>query len=331
MDVGAEAYHHNFDADSAQFHPLHFISSTPSTSTMEINNSCSSYGVNSVGIMRAPRGDGKEAIVLVTPYNSKNIQLREALSLGLAYSIFSFLSRVTWLAKDIVWLAADSQHGEYTAVSAWLKDYHNPVFLGDSGRADFGLCSEKNIHHQRDSKHFKEANPNVFKRSGTMAAALVFKVTENKERSGRDRLDIYAEASNGQMPNLDLINTVHYLAVHREGLRVVVGTVGSLLQSSCLKLIGEILQGLSKLAKRLNPGWKFEATSAEFVEGTATLTSSIFHQVQFLIFLDIIKTENYICHRYYKSLIGVLSICRHLGCPPGPTVLFVITKWMLLL
>ena len=123
-----------------------------------------------------------------------------------------------------------------------------------------------------------------------MAAALVFKVTENKERSERDRLDIYAEASNGQMPKLDLINTVHYLAVHRQCLRVVVGTVGSLVQSSCLKLIGEILQGLSKLAKSLNPGWKLEATSAEFVEGTATLASSIFHQVQFLIFLDIIKT-----------------------------------------
>jgi len=281
VDVGAEAYHHKFDADSAQFHPLHFFSCIPITSTIGVNSSCSSFGVNSVGIIRAPRGDGKEAIVLVTPYNSENIQLPEALSLGLAYSIFSFLSRVTWLAKDIVWLAADSQHGEYTAVAAWLKDYHNPVFFGDSGRAHFGMCSEKNIHHQWDSKHFKESNSNVFKRSGTMAAALVFKVTENKERSERDRLDIYAEASNGQMPNLDLINTVHYLAVHRQGLRVVVGMVGSLLQSSCLKLIGEILQGLSKLAKSLNLRWKFAATSAEFVEGTATLASSIFHQVDF--------------------------------------------------
>lgn len=275
--MGAEAYHHRFSADSAQFHPLHFFSSTHST--LIFNNSCSSFGVNSVGIIRAPRGDGKEAIVFVTPYNSDNIQLREALSLGLAYSIFSFLSRVTWLAKDIVWVAADSKHGEYTAVSAWLKDYHNPIFFSDSGKADFGMCSEKNIYHQWGNKLFKETSSIVFKRSGTMAAALVFKVTENKGRSERDRLDIYAEASNGQMPNLDLINTVHYLAVHRQGLKVVVGMIDSLVDSKCLKLVGELLQRLGKLAKSLNPSWKFEISSAEFVEGTSTLASSIFHQV----------------------------------------------------
>lgn len=278
VDVGAEAYHHKFNADSAKFHPLHFFSYAPSPSKMETNSTCSLFGVNSVGIIRAPRGDGKEAIVLVTPYNSQNIQLFEALSLGLAYTVFSFLSRVTWLAKDIVWVAADSQHGEYTAVSAWLKEYHNPIFSGDPGKADLGICLERNIHHQRDNEHFGKTNYNVLKRSGTMAAALVFKVTENKGRSERDRLDIYAEASNGQMPNLDLINTVHYLAVHRQGLRVMVGMIGSLLDSTCLKFIGEMMQRLSKLAKSLNPKWKFETTSAEFVEGTAVLASSIFHQ-----------------------------------------------------
>ncbi|XP_020273151.1 glycosylphosphatidylinositol anchor attachment 1 protein isoform X2 [Asparagus officinalis] len=278
VDVGAEAYYHKFIADGAQFHPLHFFSCAPSTSTMETNNSCSSFGVNSVGIIRAPRGDGKEAIVLVSPYNSENIQLSDAVSLGLAYSIFSFLSRVTWLAKDIVWLAADSQHGEYTAVSAWLKDYHTPVFFSDAGKVDFGMCSVKDIHRQWENKLFKENNPNVFKRSGTMAAALVFKVTESKERSERDRLDIYAEASNGQMPNLDLINTAHYLAVHRQGLKVVVGMVDSLLHSTCLKFVGEILQSVGKLVKILNPKWKFGITSAEFVEGTSTVARSIFNQ-----------------------------------------------------
>ncbi|CAL9094299.1 unnamed protein product, partial [Musa acuminata var. zebrina] len=35
-------------------------------------------------------------------------------------------NQVTWLANDIVWLAADSRYGEYIAVDTWLKDYHNP-------------------------------------------------------------------------------------------------------------------------------------------------------------------------------------------------------------
>lgn len=92
------------------------------------NISCSSHGLNTVGIIRAPHGDGKEANVLVTPYNSLNVGPGEALSLGITYSVFSLLTQVTWLAKDIILLAADSRYEEYAAVDAWLRDYHAPVF-----------------------------------------------------------------------------------------------------------------------------------------------------------------------------------------------------------
>lgn len=277
-DVGAEVYYHTFPSHANNFNPVHFFSSIPKRVMTLSNISCTSHGVNSVGIIRAPRGDGKETIVLVTPYNPESIEQGEALSLGLAFSVFSLLSQVTWLAKDIIWLAADSRFGEYTSVDTWLKDYHNLGFFVDPREADVGMCLGTSTNSEGDKNLAEGMKSNVFKRAGTMAAALVFKVVEKKEIEDKDSLTIYAEASNGQMPNLDLINVVHYLAVYRHGLRVQIGRIGSLLGSAWLKLVGEILHGLGKYAAMFNPNWKLDVTSSDYADGTATLASSMYYQ-----------------------------------------------------
>ncbi|KAH7529213.1 hypothetical protein FEM48_Zijuj05G0160700 [Ziziphus jujuba var. spinosa] len=144
----------------------------------------------------APRGDGKEASVLVTPYNSSKINQGEALSLGIAYSVFSLLTRVTWLAKDLIWLGADSQHGEYAAVAAWLREYHTPLFTR-LRTADVEICLEiDNVHEVEESPIAERKIYDEFRHAGTMAAAFVIKVVDKKEQS-EDSLSIYAEASNG--------------------------------------------------------------------------------------------------------------------------------------
>ncbi|OVA20791.1 Gaa1-like [Macleaya cordata] len=273
----AEVYHHKFHGKISQFRPLHFFSDIPYSGIM-LENGSASHGINTVGIIRAPRGDGKEAIVFVTPYNSTKIELSEALSLGLAYSVFSLLSRVTWLAKDIVWLAADSRYGEYASVAAWLRDYHSPVFSGsDKFGADMSFGTN-NLHEHKANPTTGAGKPDVFRRAGTMAAALVFKVVDKREEIEKDTLSIYAEASNGQMPNLDLINIVHFLAVHAQGLRVKVEKVHSLLNSAWLQIMGQTLESLGKVARSLNPQWKFGISVPEYVEGTATLASSLYYQ-----------------------------------------------------
>ncbi|KAK9271801.1 hypothetical protein L1049_002165 [Liquidambar formosana] len=276
LDLGAEVNYHKFHPQSNHFHPLHFFSS-PDSEIIQDSLNCSSHGVSTVGIIRAPRGDGKEAIVLVTPYNSVNIDPADALSLGIAYSVFSLLARVTWLAKDIIWLAADSRYGEYAPVAAWLRDYHTSVFSG-SGSLNAELCRESNILHKLEENPITERKiSDVFRRAGTMAAALVIKVADGKEEV-EDTLSIYAEASNGQMPNLDLINIVNYLAVHRQGLRVKVEKLWSLLDSKWLKVVGEIFEFLGNVAKSLNPQWKFGIPVSDYIEGTATLASSLYYQ-----------------------------------------------------
>ncbi|KAK9104362.1 hypothetical protein Scep_021206 [Stephania cephalantha] len=273
----ADVYHHNFHVQKNQFHLGNFFSDSSYSWHMKENRSCSQYGINTVAIIRAPRGDGKEAIVLVSPYNSTNIRLSDALSLGLSYSIFSLLSRVNWLAKDIIWLAADSQYGEYASVAAWLKDYHNPSFL-DSDKSDDCTCPESNaLLSSKGQPNTGGSRFNVFRHAGTLAAALVFKVVDGKEET-KDTLSIYAEASNGQMPNLDLINIVNYLAVHRQGLHVKVAKLYSVLNSAWLRTVGQIFEFIGKTAKIVNPQWGFGISAADYVEGTATLASSIYYQ-----------------------------------------------------
>ncbi|GAU31852.1 hypothetical protein TSUD_114630 [Trifolium subterraneum] len=267
--LDAEVTYHKFYPQLNQFHPLHFFTS-PDSGLVSKNISCSSLGINVAGIIRAPRGDGKEAIVLVTPYSPKKVGPGEALSLGIAYSVFSLLSRVTWLAKDVIWLVADSQYGEYSAVAAWLREYQAPAFH-EADIVNSETCNDSNAIYS-DGKLYSG-----FRRAGTMAAALVIKVAEQGNHH-EDSLNIYPEASNGQMPNLDLINIVNYLGVHKQGLRIKITKMFSLLGSRWLNTLGGIFESLGQIARSLNPEWKFGISATEYVEGAATLASSLYYQ-----------------------------------------------------
>ncbi|PWA38543.1 Gaa1-like, GPI transamidase component [Artemisia annua] len=276
-NLGGEVSYHKFQNQPNKFHPLHFFTSPDAEANIG-NSSCESYATNTVGIIRAPRGDGKESIVLVTPYNPVNLSQNEALSLGIAYSAFSLLTQVSWLAKDIIWLTADSRFGQYNSVAAWLRDYHTPSF-GGVGKLHADSCHGNNgVHESKLDMIIETEVSDTFRRAGTMAAALVIKVANTGEESGQDSLNIYAEASNGQMPNLDLINIVSYLAIHGQGLHVKLEKLKSLLDSKWLKFIGELFESVGKIARSLNPQWKFGIPANEYVEGSATLVSSLYNQ-----------------------------------------------------
>lgn len=275
MELGGEVSYHKFQSISDNLHPLQFFLG-PDAGIVRENYSCTSYGINTVGIIRAPHGDGKEAIVMVTPYNSVKTTMTEALSLGVAYSVISLLSRVNWLAKDIIWLAADSRHGEYAAVAAWLRDYYT-LSCGDL-KQNLDICGTSSSRVPELTPVKGDGVSNGFRRAGTMAAALVIKVADSNTKTEKNVLKIYAEASNGQMPNLDLINIVNYLAVHGQGLQVRVEKIWSLLDFWWLHRLGELLELLGKVARSLNPDWKFGIPVSDYVEGCATLASSLYNQ-----------------------------------------------------
>ncbi|KAL6587455.1 hypothetical protein OROMI_000433 [Orobanche minor] len=274
-ELGGEVSYHKFRPSSNKFYPLHFFLG-PDAGIIKDNYTCSSYVINTVGIIRAPHGDGKEAIVIVTPFNSINITNGEALSLGVAHSVFSLLSRVAWLAKDVIWLAIDSKHGEYAAVDSWLRDYHT-LSTGDL-KPYQEICHADTFPAHKTTRAKGDVLANGFRRAGTMTAALVIKVADNGIEFRNDVLNIYAEASNGQMPNLDLINVVNYLAVHGQSLQVRVDKIWPLLASRWLNSVGRVLEVVGKVGKSLNPQWKFGIPVADYVDGCATLASSLYNQ-----------------------------------------------------
>lgn len=284
--MGADFYLHPFYPPDPTFSSLHFWSSHPSFVKLMSSNAKSGLlaserlGVNIAGILRAPQGDGNEAIVLVTPYNAESLTDADTFSLGLGLSLLHLLGKAPWLAKDIIWLAADSHYGPHTAVSAWLKDYHEPALLGGpifkdlSSQLDFysGFLDESFA-----AEVLEESRLGDFKRAGVIAAGVVFNMQGIQGRFSGDFLTVYAEGPNGQMPNLDLINVVNNLAVYREGLHMKLDTASTMLEWKWLQIAGQVFEKLGQIAATLNVG-KFGLPASEYVQGAATLTRSLILQ-----------------------------------------------------
>ncbi|OQS01627.1 transmembrane protein [Achlya hypogyna] len=142
---------------------------------------------NVYAILRAaPLADGKESVVLVAQYPNIPATAKNgysALSVGMA--LLRHLGGVKWLAKDVVLLLTDDgpddgRYGHSPGVEAWLEDYHNDPFAP---------------HNAALEMH-----------AGVIRAAI------NLETSGDDHrynaVGIFGAGVNGQLPNLDMINTV---------------------------------------------------------------------------------------------------------------------------
>ncbi|ETP02525.1 hypothetical protein F441_20425 [Phytophthora nicotianae CJ01A1] len=141
---------------------------------------------NVYGILRAsPLADGKEAIVLVTHYRNIGTDSGENSGLSLGLALLKYLSRAKWLAKDVILLAADDgvldgSDGYASGKEAWLQAYHlDPVDSGLQGVLPM--------------------------RAGVIRAAVNLETLYNSRHV--DSVGIYTAGMNGQLPNLDLVNT----------------------------------------------------------------------------------------------------------------------------
>ena len=134
------------------------------------------HGRNVYGILRAPRTAGTEAVVLSSPFrsepSSENTLAGIALMLGLAKA---FREHTYW-AKDIIFLIAED---DTIGMQAWLSAYHHT-------RNEFIVPGE------------------LLGKSGSIQAALNLEVGTDKI----SHVDLNIEGLNGQLPNLDLVNTV---------------------------------------------------------------------------------------------------------------------------
>ncbi|KAI9910100.1 hypothetical protein PsorP6_010862 [Peronosclerospora sorghi] len=141
---------------------------------------------NVYGILRAaPFGDGKESIVLVTHYRHMGLDSGSYTSVSLGLALLQYLAHAKWLAKDVILLAADDgpldgADGDAAGTRAWLDAYHmDPLETDPDARLPM--------------------------RAGLVRAALNLETltcTHDVHAVG-----VYAAGANGQLPNLDLVNT----------------------------------------------------------------------------------------------------------------------------
>eukprot|EP00727_Mastigamoeba_balamuthi_P013846 m51a1_g9084 putative glycosylphosphatidylinositol anchor attachment (628) ;mRNA; f:34272-36281 len=133
-----------------------------------------------VGLVRSARGDGKEAVALAVRFDPAD-PWASSDAAGAALSLASLLARQRWLAKDVVVALLE---GSDAAVPLWLADPRAP---GSPAGAS------------------------------ALQEALVLRLSRAGGAPGASRLAVLVDGANGQLPNLDLLNSVARVAA-REGV-----------------------------------------------------------------------------------------------------------------
>ncbi|KAG2203760.1 hypothetical protein INT47_012693, partial [Mucor saturninus] len=133
-------------------------------------------GVNAFAINRAPRSDGKEALILSASWMSRTGEYNTN-GIASLLSLAKLFKRNVYWAKDVILLVTD--HGN-SGTQAWLDAYHGTT-----------------PHDELSSV--------VMPRSGAVQGVvnLDFPGIQDYETLG-----VFFEGVNGQLPNLDLINTI---------------------------------------------------------------------------------------------------------------------------
>jgi|AntAceMinimDraft_1070359.scaffolds.fasta_scaffold07650_1 hypothetical protein len=101
------------------------------------NTTAAAIGRNLHSVARAPKGSGREGIVLATPIgDAASTPEADAAALGLALALLARLSAAPWLAKDIAWVVPDARWGGGVAgADAWLREYHHPSTAAVAARS----------------------------------------------------------------------------------------------------------------------------------------------------------------------------------------------------
>ncbi|KAF3942196.1 hypothetical protein ABW19_dt0209737 [Dactylella cylindrospora] len=143
-------------------------------------------GENVYAVLHAPRGDATEAIVLCAPWKNIDHLLNEG-GVALTLALSRYFKRWSLWSKDIIFLiSSDARAGP----QAWVDAYHD-------------------LH-----------GPNIQSLSVKSGAIQGVVVVDYPGRYHRfESLHIMYDGINGQLPNLDLINTAVQISRDQMGLR----------------------------------------------------------------------------------------------------------------
>ncbi|KAG1142805.1 hypothetical protein G6F37_007347 [Rhizopus arrhizus] len=175
------------------------------------NNGYNTKGTNAFAIHKAPRSDGKEALILSAPWVSRTGEYNTN-GIALLLSLAKLFKRNVYWAKDIILLVTDQGK---TGTQAWLDAYHGMEDGGEFEHSLYGIYKQEIKPYLLYEDEFSAI---VMPRSGTIQGAvnLDFPGTQDYETLG-----IFFEGVNGQLPNLDLINTI-VAVVERSNLPIAI-------------------------------------------------------------------------------------------------------------
>ncbi|ANB11351.1 Gaa1p [Sugiyamaella lignohabitans] len=138
-------------------------------------------GTNVYGILHSPRGGHAEAMVLTAPWINKDYQFNGG-GVALVVALARYFHKWSIWSKNIIFVvSSDSQF----SLRSWISAYHTSL-------------------------------PNT---AGSIEGAVVLDYPDKSDYL--DSVEIFYEGLNGQLPNLDLINTAVIISNH-EGLKVFI-------------------------------------------------------------------------------------------------------------
>lgn len=239
-------------------------------------------GENLYAILQAPRGDATEAIVLMAAWeNVKGEQNRNGVPLIL--TLARYFKRWSLWSKDIIFLVTpDSIAGP----QAWVDAYHD---AHDSSRVD-----------------------SLPIKSGLLQGAIAI---DHAQEQRFENVHIVYDGVNGQLPNLDLINSVNSIAGGQMGMGVSIQEMwyhnDHYPDRLRTMLRGMLKQGLGLAsgphssfipyhvdAVTLQPfgnGWQDEMAMGRVVEGTfRSLNNLLEHLHQSFFFYLLMQRERFV-------------------------------------
>ncbi|KAF9115846.1 Glycosyl phosphatidyl inositol protein transamidase complex subunit [Mortierella sp. AM989] len=170
------------------------------TQNYTLNTSTDSRrGTNTYAVFYAPRSDGTEALVLSAPWTSRTSETNTN-AIAMLLTLGKVFKRSSHFSKDVIFVVSD---GNVEGLQAWLKAYHGNE--ENTEIVEFNL-EAKNMFTLLPLDRFEET---LHIRSGAIQAALNLDFPGTGDYNA---LGIFFEGVNGQLPNLDMINTIRKIS-----------------------------------------------------------------------------------------------------------------------
>lgn len=187
-------------------------------------------------VMHAPRGDNTESMVLVVPYFTSDSEANVG-AFAIAPALARYFSRMSIWQKNIIFVFPKDTH---TVLRSWVEAYHTELDVT----------------------------------AGSIEAAIIIEYASDSDNF--HHMELSYEGLNGQLPNLDLINTATTIA-RNENIQVSIqdSPDDQLERNDYYSRLRTLFRGIAKLAssglRRNSPGcesfsgWQIQAITIKAV------------------------------------------------------------------